>query len=199
VPPVGSVRNETGPYEPAQATGRDSEYPELDCRPPESLPEIRNIRNWTVGHPTKIDRYSTHSHHAIQRPQLGRGGFSLYSAFDDGREQYTYVPLVQMARLQRRVVSRLLRDMLRDLNAQPQATKKTAPMKQARPAVHITQPVSRKQSGRPKRGILPQKPPQFATARPVMRKAKKRTKRQGLRPALLPLPGEHFGRQSPAA
>lgn len=81
------------------------------------LEEIRNIRNWTVGHPTKVDRFDTHSHHAIQRPQLGRGGFSLYSAFDDGREQYTYVPLVQLARLQRRVVSRLLRDMLRELNS----------------------------------------------------------------------------------
>src|SRR5512140_1296602 len=33
------------------------------------LEEIRNIRNWTVGHPTKIDRYTTQSHHAIQRPQ----------------------------------------------------------------------------------------------------------------------------------
>lgn len=81
------------------------------------LEEIRNIRNWTVGHPTKVDRYDTHSHHHIQRAQLGRGGFSLYSAFDDGREQYTYVPLLQLARLQRRVVSRLLKDMLRELNS----------------------------------------------------------------------------------
>ncbi len=87
------------------------------------LEEIRNIRNWTVGHPTKIDRYNTYSHHAIQRTQLGRGGFSLYSAFDDGREQYTYVPLVQLARLQRRVVSRLLRDMLRELNSRQQPAK----------------------------------------------------------------------------
>ncbi len=84
------------------------------------LEEIRNIRNWTVGHPTKIDRYDTHSHHAIQRPQLGRGGFSLYSAFDDGREQYTYVPLLQLARLQRRVVSRVLRDILKELNSRGQ-------------------------------------------------------------------------------
>ena len=91
------------------------------------LEEIRNIRNWTVGHPTKIDRYNTHSHHAIQRPQLGRGGFSLYSAFDDGREQYTYVPLLQLARLQRQVVSRLLRDMLRELNSRQQSKKAVAP------------------------------------------------------------------------
>src|SRR3954468_22071851 len=88
------------------------------------LEEIRKLRNWTVGHPTKIDRYETASHHAIQRTQLGRGGFSLYSAFDDGREQYTYVPLPQLARLQRRVVSRVLRDMLTQLNAQEQPRKK---------------------------------------------------------------------------
>ena len=96
------------------------------------LEEIRNIRNWTVGHPTKIDRYTTYSHHAIQRPQLGRGGFSLYSAFDDGREQYTYVPLVQLARLQRRVVSRVLRDMLKELNSGQQAKQAVAPT--AKPA-----------------------------------------------------------------
>jgi hypothetical protein len=76
------------------------------------LEEIRNIRNWTVGHPTKIDRYDVASHHAITRTKLGRGGFALYSAFDDGRTQYTYVPLPQLARLQRRVISQLLRDLL---------------------------------------------------------------------------------------
>ena len=79
------------------------------------LEEIRNIRNWTVGHPTKADRHLVPSHHAIRRPKLGRGGFALYSAFDDGRTQYTYVPLPQLARLQRRVVSRLLRDMIAEL------------------------------------------------------------------------------------
>jgi hypothetical protein len=110
------------------------------------LEEIRNIRNWTVGHPTKIDRYDTHSHHAIKRPQLGRGGFSLYSAFDDGREQYTYVPLLQLARLQRRVVSRLLRDVLRELNTRRQPAKDAgvhksnsatvSPASQPRPTQH---------------------------------------------------------------
>jgi hypothetical protein len=79
------------------------------------LEEIRNIRNWTVGHPTKADRHLVPSHHAIRRPKLGRGGFAMYSAFDDGRTQYTYVPLPQLARLQRRVVSRLLRDMMAEL------------------------------------------------------------------------------------
>jgi hypothetical protein len=79
------------------------------------LEEIRNIRNWTVGHPTKADRHLVPSHHAIRRPKLGRGGFALYSAFDDGRTQYTYVPLLQLARLQRRVVSRLLREIIDEL------------------------------------------------------------------------------------
>ncbi len=109
------------------------------------LEEIRNIRNWTVGHPTKVDRYETHSHHAIQRPQLGRGGFSLYSAFDDGREQYTYVPLLQLARLQRRVVSRLLREMLRELNSRERKpavahAAKSKPALPSQPPLHGQQP-----------------------------------------------------------
>jgi hypothetical protein len=95
------------------------------------LVEIRKIRNWTVGHPTKADRHLVASHHAIRRPKLGRGGFALYSAFDDGRTQYSYVPLPQLARLQRRVISRLLRNMLSELHQrnqqQPIVMKKTKP------------------------------------------------------------------------
>ncbi len=82
------------------------------------LEEIRNIRNWSVGHPTKADRGPALSHHAIARPKLGRGGFSLHSSFDDGRFQYMYVPLPQLARLQRRVISALLRNMLNELKAE---------------------------------------------------------------------------------
>lgn len=82
------------------------------------LEEIRNIRNWSVGHPTKADRGPALSHHAIARPKLGRGGFSLHSSFDDGRFQYMYVPLPQLARLQRRVISALLRQMLNELKAE---------------------------------------------------------------------------------
>jgi hypothetical protein len=82
------------------------------------LEEIRNIRNWSVGHPTKADRGPALSHHAIARAKLGRGGFSLHSSFDDGRSQYMYVPLPQLARLQRRVISGLLRDMLHELRAE---------------------------------------------------------------------------------
>jgi hypothetical protein len=82
------------------------------------LEEIRNIRNWSVGHPTKADRGPALSHHAIARPKLGRGGFSLHSSFDDGRFQYMYVPLPQLGRLQRRVISALLRSMLSELKAE---------------------------------------------------------------------------------
>ena len=81
------------------------------------LDEIRNIRNWSIGHPTKIDRGDVFSHHAIARPKLGRGGFSLHSTFDDGRQQYMYVPLPQLARLQRRVISQVLRNILAEVRA----------------------------------------------------------------------------------
>lgn len=100
------------------------------------LAEIRNIRNWTVGHPTKVDRHLVQSHHAIRRSNLGRGGFALFSAFDDGRTQYTYVPLPQLARLQRRVVTALLRDMLAELHQRDQRP----PVVRAMPRVQQAEP-----------------------------------------------------------
>ncbi len=102
------------------------------------LEEIRNIRNWTVGHPTKADRNFIQSHHAIRRPQVGRGGFALFSAFDDGRNQYTYVPLPQLARLQRRVISALLREMIAELrqrDERPPVVRTLPRVQQAAPRV----------------------------------------------------------------
>jgi hypothetical protein len=167
------------------------------------LEEIRNIRNWTVGHPTKIDRYQTLSHHAIQRPQLGRGGFSLYSAFDDGREQYTYVPLPQLARLQRRVVSNVMRDILAQLNAQQREKKKASAPKRA---VKVSVGTHKRRADAPvpqdrKYGSIQRQPPQLATGQRHSGngRRKKNRKRQSVLPAMLmPLPGERFERQRPA-
>lgn len=170
------------------------------------LEEIRNIRNWTVGHPTKIDRYETRSHHAIQRPQLGRGGFSLYSAFDDGREQYTYVPMLQLARLQRRIVSRLLRGMLAELNSlqvqkqqrrkkQSVAVRIPAIRPQAAPPERLNRLGSNRQTR--KRGIAQQSRPQFM--KPARPHKKSSGKKNSFVPPLMPLPGERFGRHRPAA
>ena len=100
------------------------------------LVEIRNIRNWTVGHPTKVDRNFIQSHHAIRRSIVGRGGFALFSAFDDGRTQYTYVPLPQLARLQRRLISGLLRDILAELHQRDQRP----PVIRATPRVQAAEP-----------------------------------------------------------
>lgn len=159
------------------------------------LEEIRNIRNWTVGHPTKIDRYETRSHHAIQRPQLGRGGFSLYSAFDDGREQYTFVPVMQLARLQRRVVSHLLRDMLVELNSRQQ-TKQQKRQKVAI-AARISNPPPGRQTSERHRGRRQQGAPQFLKAD----RNAKRTRRQtpSVPRGLVELPGENFSQHRPAA
>jgi hypothetical protein len=161
------------------------------------LEEIRNIRNWTVGHPTKVDRYETRSHHAIQRPQLGRGGFSLYSAFDDGREQYTFVPLSQLARLQRRVVSHVLRDMLTQLNTQEQPSKKPS-IVVPKSAARI--PLKPQPKFAKRKGIPVQQPPRFRAPSPWKKSGKKRARRvvPELAPALMLLPGEKFAR-SPAA
>ncbi len=75
------------------------------------LQDVRTIRNWAVGHPTKVDRRDTLSHHKIRRPSLGRG-FELVSAFDDGRHQYTFVSIADLIRTQKLSLGRLLRRMI---------------------------------------------------------------------------------------
>jgi hypothetical protein len=75
------------------------------------LQNVRTIRNWSVGHPTKVDRRDSLSHHKIRRPRLGRG-FELVSAFDDGRQQYAYVSIADLVRTQKLALGRLLRKMI---------------------------------------------------------------------------------------
>jgi len=82
----------------------------------EELQEIRKIRNWSVGHPTKADRRDSISHHHIRRVRLG-SGFELYSAFDDGRHEFTFVSLAELIAKQRAGLRRILRRIVRELHA----------------------------------------------------------------------------------
>lgn len=75
------------------------------------LQSVRSIRNWSVGHPTKVDRRDSLSHHKIRRARLGKG-FELVSAFDDGRQQYAYVSIADLVRTQKLALGRLLRKMI---------------------------------------------------------------------------------------
>jgi len=75
------------------------------------LQNVRSIRNWSVGHPTKVDRRDSLSHHKIRRARLGKG-FELVSAFDDGRQQYSYVSIADLVRTQKLALGRLLRKMI---------------------------------------------------------------------------------------
>ena len=86
------------------------------------LQNVRSIRNWSVGHPTKVDRRDSLSHHKIRRARLGKG-FELVSAFDDGRQQYAYVSIADLVRTQKLALGRLLRKMilvLRDIDLRKQ-------------------------------------------------------------------------------
>src|SRR5512138_3415632 len=75
------------------------------------LQNVRSIRNWSVGHPTKGDRRDSLSRHKIRRARLGQG-FELVSAFDDGRQQYSYVSIADLVRTQKLALGRLLRKMI---------------------------------------------------------------------------------------
>ncbi len=95
-----------------EALGGPGDYVVRD----ERLQEIRKIRNWSVGHPTKADRRDSISHHHIRRARLG-SGFELYSAFDDGRHEFTFVSLAELIAKQRAGLRRILRRIVRELHA----------------------------------------------------------------------------------
>ncbi len=112
------------------------------------LQEIRSIRNYSVGHPTKADRNDTISHHKIARAELGRG-FELVSAFDDGRRQFTYVSLANLMRKQRTGLARIMRKMVKELQQadlrKPVVLKRRAAHRAHKSARHAHQPKAQPQ------------------------------------------------------
>jgi hypothetical protein len=125
------------------------------------LQDVRTIRNWSVGHPTKVDRRDTLSHHKIRRPRLGRG-FELVSAFDDGTHQYRYVSIADLVRTQKLALGRLLRKMLLVLhqidltkhveierrNSYSSPHKKQVVKKLAHPHLHHPKPLAKSEQQR---------------------------------------------------
>jgi hypothetical protein len=81
----------------------------IDISP--NLKEIREIRNDSIGHPTKRKRPNAKvtSYHHITQVTLGKSGFNLTSYFSDGSSpQFTYVDISSLINEQSKYISAIL-------------------------------------------------------------------------------------------
>src|SRR3569832_39578 len=138
------------------------------------LQDIRKIRNVSVGHPTKVDRRDVMSHHHISRPKIGKG-FELVSAFDDGRRQFTFVSLEQLLRKQKLSVARMLRGIVKNLDADIETTTVKLKTKNELVQAHRIQ-----QEKEPHRGVTPRRRSEAPPMRlqPVATPMQKRDRRR---------------------
>ena len=96
---------------------RIQDYPELK--------EIREVRNVSVGHPTKRDRPrgSPISYHHISRRTLDDSGFTLLSFFEDGRSQFRHIEIAKLMTEQIRFICEILSVIVSKLEQEERAHK----------------------------------------------------------------------------
>ena len=88
----------------------------LACDDKSVLMEIRNIRNNSIGHPTKSDRQTPIAFNFISRITIGNQGFTLATAYDDGTHTcHKDVNIPNLIAKQRAVLSGVLRDAIETL------------------------------------------------------------------------------------
>jgi transcription termination factor NusB len=78
------------------------------------LKEIREIRNESIGHPTKRNRGKgqTISSNFISRLSLSFGGFELYSSYSNGKSDKKNVSIPKLIADQRKYISDILTSMI---------------------------------------------------------------------------------------
>lgn len=90
------------------------------------LKEIREIRNDTVGHPTKRDQQKGKpvSYHHISQMTLNKSGFTLASYFSDGSQvQFRDISISELIVEQNRFISTILTTLVNNLEAEEKAHK----------------------------------------------------------------------------
>jgi hypothetical protein len=87
------------------------------------LEATREVRNISIGHPTKTDRPKGRpvSHHFISRTTLTKLGFQLLSVYDDGTSSFRDVSIAAMLADQKAGVSQILTEVIDELDRQEAA------------------------------------------------------------------------------
>lgn len=86
---------------------------------------VREIRNDSIGHPTKRDRRKGQptSYHQISRPTMSKQGFQLLSYYSDGSRQFRDISIPDLVADQRKFLAEMLTLVVNALRAERAAHK----------------------------------------------------------------------------
>lgn len=84
----------------------------LDYAPPNGLPEIREIRNDAVGHPSRRGRAPGRAFNHISRPTLSQNGFDLLTFHSGSPPEHRSIDLLSLVERQRQLVAAALREFV---------------------------------------------------------------------------------------
>ena len=85
------------------------------------LKEIRDIRNDSIGHPTKRGNYK--SYHFISRITIEKFGFQLISDYENNKTTIRDISVIDLIKEQRKDLSEILKKVINDLQAEKKAHK----------------------------------------------------------------------------
>lgn len=85
------------------------------------LKEIRDIRNDSIGHPTKRGNYK--SYHFISRVTITKSGFQLISNYGNGRTTFRDILVIDLIKEQREYLSEIFKKLINVLKAEEKSHK----------------------------------------------------------------------------
>jgi len=83
------------------------------------LKEIRDIRNDSIGHPTKRGNYK--SYHFISRVTITKSGFQLISDYENNKTTFRDILVIDLINEQRKYLSEILKKVINVLKAEEKA------------------------------------------------------------------------------
>src|SRR3989338_4132355 len=90
----------------------------------QGLLDIRNIRNESIGHPTKKGRKEElKTYHFISRPTVSKQGFQLMTCCENGKTKFQNIVIDEIIRKQHKVLSDILQSLIKKLCSEEQAHK----------------------------------------------------------------------------
>ena len=89
------------------------------------LLDIRDIRNESIGHPTKKgSKKELNTYHFILRPTISKAGFQLMTCCEKGKIEFKNILIDDITKKQRNILSGILQSLTEKLRSEEQAHKK---------------------------------------------------------------------------
>ena len=96
-------------------------HPATNISVKDILKDIREVRNASIGHPTRMGRKGTLWTHGIVQNSMRKEGFELLSYPKWEGKTFTYVPVLELIEKQRAEAVRILSEVVEELRAQEEA------------------------------------------------------------------------------